>query len=210
MNKYDEMFRYVREMLAEYDSHAGEAERKIKYSRFEHTRRVYHWMLKLYEALEDKQSVDIDSLKVAAIFHDIGYGSSGDEPHAEAGARICREYLEGQGYEQEQIDFICKLIAGHSDKKQMQSDIPVELVLLMEADLLDDTGAQGVVMDIWMEASEGNATFESIRDHIERYSVRLAEKNPMRTAKGKEIWAEKRRIVMEFFEAYCEDLDFSD
>lgn len=207
MGKYEEMFDYVKEILSEYDLHGGAAKNKINYSRFDHIKRVYRWMLELYEALEDKQEIDIDALRIATIFHDCGYGNIEEEPHAQTGARICREYLEERGYEQKRIEFICNLVAQHSDKKLLQTDIPMELVLLMEADLLDDTGAQGVVMDVWMEAKEENATLDSIRDHIKRYSVCLAEKNPMRTKKGKEIWTEKRRIVTEFFEAYCYDLE---
>lgn len=153
MEKYEEMFYYVKEILAQYDLHGGAAQNKINYSRFEHTKRVHRWMMELYEALEDKQGIDIDALKIAAIFHDSGYGNIEEEPHAQAGARICGRYLEQQGYDQERIEFICNLVARHSDKKLLQTDIP------------------------------------------------------LRTKKGKEIWIEKRRIVKEFFEAYCHDLE---
>ena len=40
---------------------------------FDHIKRVYRWMLELYEALEDKQEIDIDALRIATIFHDCGY-----------------------------------------------------------------------------------------------------------------------------------------
>lgn len=38
---YDELFAYVKNALAAYDHHGGVSKNRIKYSRFEHTERVY-------------------------------------------------------------------------------------------------------------------------------------------------------------------------
>lgn len=206
---YTEMFDHVEKQLAGYDVHGGKKRNKIRYSRMDHTRRVYRWVMQLYEANENKSQIDIESLKIATIFHDSGYGSIEEGEHAEAGARICRDYLAGLAYSREKIDFICGLIASHSDKKKLQEeDISPELMLLMEADFLDDTGAHGVVMDIWIEATGEDVTFESIRDHIARFSVKQTQKNPMRTREGRRIWEEKSALVKAFYEAYCRDLEW--
>lgn len=86
-------------------------------------------------------------------------------------------------------------------------DIPMELVLLREADLLDDTGAQGLVFDIWMEtACQEKVSFESILKHMEKFTVRLMQDNPMRTEKAKEIWEEKRKLTEAFADSYRRDL----
>ena len=211
--KYADMLRAVEEMLAEYDKKGGKVRGKIRYSRMDHTRRVYCWMQKLYEAYPEKEKLDADSLRIATIFHDCGYcaaaadGTFPGEKHAAVSAGLCREYLEREGYPQGQIDFICRLISAHSDKSLLQSDAPAELMLLLEADLLDDTGLQGIVVDIWMEAAgREDATFESILEHIRRYTLRLMRQNPMRTAKAREIWEEKRRLTEQFVEKYVEDL----
>lgn len=75
----------------------------------------------------------------------------------------------------------------------MYDDIPGELILLMEADLLDDIGAQGLVLDAWLEvACEKNVTFESILAHMERYTLRMMQDNPMRTEEGIRIWNKKK------------------
>lgn len=207
-NKYTEMFQYVETCLAAYDVHGGKERNKIRYSRMDHTRRVYRWMMELYEANESREQIDIESLKIATIFHDCGYGREEQGEHAEVGAGICRKYLSENHYDEEKISFICELIASHSDKKRLGEDIPLELVLLMEADLLDDTGAHGVVMDIWMETTGENVSFESIRDHIARFSLKQIEKNPMRTQAGKQIWEKKSALVKEFYESYCRDLEW--
>lgn len=205
---YTEMFDYVEKQLAGYDVHGGKKRNKIRYSRMDHTRRVYRWMMELYEASENKDQIDIEALRIATIFHDSGYGSIEQGEHAKVGAGICREYLTDIGYPGEKIDFICELIASHSDKKKLVEDISPELMLLMEADLLDDTGAHGVVMDVWIEATGEDVTFESIRDHIARFSLKQTQKNPMRTKAGRRIWEEKCALVKEFYESYSRDLEW--
>lgn len=61
-------------------------------------------------------------------------------------------------------------------------------------------------MDVWMEAMLEEVTFESIAEHIGRYSCRLMQKNPMRTKEGKRIWEKKRALVEAFYSSYIEDL----
>ena len=135
---------YVSTALARYEINSLRKQ-KIQYNRFDHTMRVFKWMLLLYDACPDKEI--------------------------------------------------------------LFQDIPMELVLLMEADLLDDTGAQALVMDAWFEVvGEEQATFESILEHMESFSVRQMQDNPMRTEKGKQLWEDKRRLTEAFVEAYREDL----
>ena len=203
--RYEEMFRFVEQCLDGYAA-VGWRNERVRYSRFDHTRRVYRWMMELYEANEHREQMDLESLKIAAIFHDCGYGKGRNENHAIVGAEICRNYLRERNYREEQISFICELISRHSDKKRMWEEIPLELILLMEADLLDDTGAHGVVMDIWMESTEEEVSFESIRDHIARFSLKQIENNPMRTPAAREIWEKKSELVRACYESYRRDL----
>lgn len=213
MNMYEkyreEMIAYVKKELDSYDTAGNPRKLKIGYSRFEHTMRVHKWMERLYEAYPRKEYVDFEVLSIATIFHDIGYcDPEGRKCHAKSSARMCREYLERVGYPAVKVDIICDIVARHSDKETMLEDIPHELILLMEADLLDDIGAQGLVMDVWLEAAcVENATFESILEHMERYTLKMMqEANPMRTVEGKRIWEEKRALTELFVGAYREDL----
>ena len=201
----DDMISYISTALAKFEVNSPRKQ-KIRYDRFDHTMRVLKWMLLLYEAYPQKDRLDFDSLAVATLFHDIGY-SEDCENHAKSGAVLCRKYLEDRRHSLEKTDFICDLVARHSEKETLFQDIPVELILLMEADLLDDTGAQALVMDTWMEVvGKEQVTFESILEHMEAFSIRQMWENPMRTEKGKQIWEEKRRLTEAFVEAYREDL----
>lgn len=204
---YQEMIQYVKETLRTYDENRSNNKVPVHYNRFDHTMRVYQWMSTLYNAYPDKEQIDYEALSIATIFHDIGYCRIDDiKNHAATGAEYCRDYLTKNQYVVNKIDFICDLIAKHSDKKSMY-DIPMELVLLREADLLDDTGAQGLVFDIWMEtACQKEVSFESILGHMEKYTVCLMKENPMRTHKAREIWEEKRKLTEMFVNAYRKDL----
>lgn len=154
------------------------------------------------------EEIDLEALKIATIFHDIGYASNKEsmKDHAADGAVLCREYLEGIGYPTERREFICDLIARHSDKGILHGDVPMELVLLQEADLFDDTGAHGIVMDAWIAGKKEEATFESVLEHIKRFSLRQMQENPMRTERARRIWEEKKELTNRFVESLTVDL----
>lgn len=82
MKQHRKMFQYVEEMLYSYDRRKGDkSKNKIEYDRYAHTLRVYQWMLRITRELKD-DSLDVESLKIATIFHDVGYAVQGDEGHA--------------------------------------------------------------------------------------------------------------------------------
>ncbi|MBQ3029076.1 MAG: HD domain-containing protein [Lachnospiraceae bacterium] len=204
---YETLFAYVKDALAAYDHHGGVSKNRIKYSRFEHTERVYRWAMILSEDFTDK--IDMEALRIATIFHDIGYSSNKENMHSHAadGAVLCREYLDSIGYPEEKAEFICDLIARHSDKEELhREDAPLELVLLMEADLFDDTGAHGIVMDAWIQATKEDVSFESILEHIKKFSWKQMQVNPMRTEKARRIWEEKKELTNKFVESLSVDL----
>lgn len=200
-----DMFEHVGMLLKDYDANCSMRRGKIKYVRFDHIKRTYKWVLELIEGYPDKESLDIEALKIATIFHDCGYTAEDKENHPARSAVLCREYLEKKNYNAEKIDFICNLISRHSDKEKMHDDIPMELVLLMEADLFDDTGAHGLVVDVWMETANEDISFESILTHFEK-SIKIMSENPMRTVRAREIWEEKRQLTNIFYEAYKKDI----
>lgn len=204
----NDMISYVKNRLETYDA-AENPILKLRHSRFEHTMRVYKWIQTLYAAYPDREHLDSEALSIAAIFHDVGYGDVENiQNHAETSAICCREYLESKEYPPEKTDFVCDLIRRHSSKGLLHEDIPGELILLLEADLLDDSGAQGLVLDIWLEARKKDASFQSILNHMEKYTLAMMQNNPMRTAEGIRIWNEKKRLSEAFVQAYKEDILF--
>ena len=211
MKQHRKMFQYVEEMLYSYDRRKGDkSKNKIEYDRYAHTLRVYQWMLRITRELKD-DSLDVDSLQLATIFHDVGYAVQGDEGHAKESAAICRDYLERRPYTPEQIDFICYLILEHPNKRLLhEKTTPLELVVLMEADMLDDTGAMGIVLDSWITSKEENPSFNEVCRHFEKYTYRHMKQMDFVTAPGKRFWHEKRTLVYEFLRQYRRDLGLMD
>lgn len=207
MKQHRKMFQFVEEILYSYDRRKGDkSKNKIAYDRYAHTLRVYQWMLRICDRLCD-ENMDRESLKIATIFHDAGYSAGGDCNHAEESARICRDYLERRSYEPAQIDFICYLIEEHPNKRLLhEKTTPLELVVLMEADMLDDTGAMGIILDSWIASKEDNPTFDSVCRHFEKYTYRQMKQMEFVTAPGRQFWHEKRKLVYEFLRQYRRDL----
>lgn len=186
-----------------------ESRLSINYSRFEHTKRVLGWALRLYELNPSKDSIDYRTVVTATIFHDVGYNDANENiSHAEAGTVIARKYLEDNGFEAEFIDRVCYLIGHHSDKWMMaEPEIAPDLLLLMEADLLDDMGALGIVMDCMItRAGDDHASFEDVLNHIARYTLRQQHSNPMRTDEGHRLWEQKTALTEQFYSALDQDI----
>lgn len=206
---YDEMFEYVREVLDTYDSEGGRSQYKIYFNRLKHIKRVYKNVHNIYRELEDKlkQEIDLEALEIATIFHDSGYGQIEHKNHAFMSEKICRNYLIQHNYTKEKIDFISYIVGNHSNKELLHiEDTPMELVILMEADLLDVIGAHGIVMDVWMEALQENASFESMLDHIKKFTYDEMCTRKLRTEPGKRLWDEKKALTTEFVRQYEIDL----
>jgi 8-oxo-dGTP pyrophosphatase MutT (NUDIX family)/HD superfamily phosphodiesterase len=210
--EYFAMLEFVRQQLGEEGTeYSGSGKIEIAYSRYDHTKRVLAWALRLYQASERKEEIRFDELMIATIFHDVGRRRAEElhVSHAQAGIPITKEYLTGMGYAADKVEYICSLVAQHSDKYRMKKEVLDRgLLMLMEADLLDDMGAQGIVMDCMItESRNPNARFEDCLDHITRYTLRQQEEdNPMVSPEGIAFWNEKTKLTQEFVQALRQDL----
>lgn len=211
---YAGMLSFVEERLTVSKDDVREpvsAKRDISYSRFEHTKRVLGWAKKLYDLSDCKDKLDYEAIIISAIFHDVGRSVAGRLriPHALAGVPITREYLLGHGFTSERTEYICSLIEKHSDKQMMRDpDMDRNLLLLQEADLMDDMGALGIVMDCMITVCRNSeAHFTDCLDHILRFTHRIQKDNPMRTEAARRLWDEKTKLVCEFTDALTGDIE---
>ena len=80
----------------------------------------------------------------AAIFHDIGYEKEENDRHALRSGKAFYEYAVAHQMDEEVRKQVERLIYAHSNKSLLKDkNTSLELVLLMEADLLDEEGAMG-------------------------------------------------------------------
>ena len=204
------MMDYVCSLFENSDFHGGNIKMKINYSRAEHTKRVCMFAKRIYENYRGKDDVDYQVLITAAIFHDSGYSNPKCEqiPHAVLSEEICRKYLTELNFDAAFIEKTCFIILNHSNKELLhQNNAIPELVLLLEADLFDDTGAHGIVMDVWMESFSEAISFHSILEHIKKYTQKDMKHNPMKTEYSRQLWEEKRCLTDEFVRQLEFDLE---
>jgi uncharacterized protein len=96
--------------------------------------------------IAEKEGANVDATRVAALFHDIAKLEVEQDVHAEAGARVAREYLRSRTeYPESFITQVCDAVAEHSYQGDL-ADVPLETRCLMEADLLDKIGANGTTL----------------------------------------------------------------
>ena len=200
---FDEMLNYVTEYL---NSNGGQTSQLPFRVRSEHIKRVFMWTNRLIDGVD--AHINRDALLTAAAFHDIGYANlSENEPHAENSAKIFLQYAATKDYSEQDKQFIAYLIQNHSNKSMLHDDdIPLELVLLIEADLLDEAGALSIVWDCMMEGGEAIQSFTKTYEHIKNYSGKILRENPMVTEKGKLSWEQKQTLTTEFIKQLAFDI----
>ena len=142
------MERFVRDYLAASVASEDDGGRMRWYPwhsaqyRFNHIRNV----VSLAEEIARAEGAVVDITRVAAIFHDVAKLEVDQDIHAEAGARIAREYLSAHtDYPPSFIDQVAQAIRDHSYQGDVE-DLPLETQCLVEADMLDKIGANGAVL----------------------------------------------------------------
>ena len=194
---YRGMLSFVERTLAEIQTEGekeiGVHKLEFGYTRYEHTKRVLGWAKRLYDATADKTGLRYEDLMTATIFHDVGRAVSvrtgGD--HAKAGVPITREWLLSNGYDSARAEYIAGLVGA----------------MLMEADLLDDMGLLGIVMDTMIvRARKESATFYDCYNHYECYTHPMQHDCPVVTKEAKAFWDIKTESTDCFVEEYRKDI----
>lgn len=208
--EYKEMLSFVEAELSS-NTENFDFKKELSYSRFDHTKRVLAWAIRLYDSAMNQDEINFDDLMIATIFHDVGRSVADRDPslsHAHAGEPITIKYLLDHGYSKDRAEYIAGLVRDHSDKWTMRDEnIDMNLLLLMEADLLDDIGAQGIVMDCMIiKGRNPRATFIDCLNHMTRYTQHIQHENPMVTPQGIHFWEEKTKLVDNFIAALEDDL----
>jgi len=200
---YQEMFEHVRNYL---DINRKEITKVNPFpfrKRSDHIQRVFNWAKHL---LEGTNTINQEAVLVAALFHDVGYALDHSN-HALYSAIICEKYLSEHKFDPEFIELVVYLVKNHSNKHLMtHTNTPLELITLMEADLLDETGALSIVWDCMNEGNQKEQTFEKTFNHIMDYSYQSIIQNPMVTPIAKAIWESKQKLTKEFVTQLSFDL----
>jgi uncharacterized protein len=205
--KYIGIFNYVKNELLENDNKATKTDKFPFRIRSEHIWRVYNWAKRLIDADECK-NIDTESLLIASIFHDVGYAiSPNSKDHAVNSEIFFRKYSKEHNFTEGKEEFMAYLIKNHSNKGLMENkDTPIELIMLFEADILDETGAMSILWDCMAEGGKDEQSYKNAYEHIRINTMKILNENPMKTKKGKEYWENKQELAKQFINELVFDL----
>ena len=200
----------LEEARTEGENGIGIHKLEFGYTRYEHTKRVLGWAKRLYDMTPDKTGLRYEDLMIAVVFHDVGRAVSAQtgEDHAKAGMPIARNWLLSNGYDTARAEYIAYLVGAHSEKWRMHDpSTDRNLLMLMEADLLDDMGLLGIVMDAMIvRGRKADATFYDCYNHFERYTHPMQHDCPVVTPEARALWDEKTKSTDRFMEQYRRDI----
>ena len=155
---YSEVIEFVKKT-------ASENSRDDKYpfrNSYDHTMRVYRWAIRL----QAKLGGDLDVIVLAALLHDIGWEK--DRPHNEVSAEVAVEYLDSIGVDPGMIVKVGEIIMVHDDK-ETGKDLSLECRIVMDADLLDEVGAVGIMSDCMASGQEDETSYKKAYYRIKEY-----------------------------------------
>jgi Predicted HD superfamily hydrolase len=199
---YNEMLDFVYETLKMNKGLKSDKPHLFFRNRYEHIQRVFGWANRILPGVE---TCNVDVVLTAAVFHDVGYKDSIGKNHAALGSQIFETYALDHDFDLEFTKKVSNLIQQHSYKELLHhSDTSIELILLMEADLLDEEGALGIVFDLLAEGYKEPESYASVFNEIMIHSAHIVEQNYMITPLAKKFWEEKKR----FIENFMKDLKF--
>lgn len=201
---YEEYLDFVKNYLIEHKGLISDNPNQTFRSRYEHTKRVLKWL----DIISEGMDIDREALYMAAVFHDVGYEDKDKKEHGKRGAKVFENFAREKGFEEAFIEKVSSMIALHSDKKLLGSDIPLELTLLMEADQMDEEGTLRVIWDCLVTGKIGATDYKDAYDRMMEFKNDMP--NAMVTPKAQQIWEKKRKLYLAFLEQLESDLFIND
>jgi uncharacterized protein len=125
------MTTFVRDHLR--DTVKGDGDRMRWYPWHSASYRFDHIMsvVNLAERIARGEDADVDTVRVAALFHDVAKFEVKQEKHAEEGAWVAEKYLDEQGYPDAFVDRVCRIVKDHTRDLE-EDDLPLDLGQLLQ------------------------------------------------------------------------------
>ncbi len=168
-----------------------------------HDRDHVERVVKLAVYIARREGADVEVVKKSAELHDIAR----DKPnHAIESAKLAREILRKEGYDEEFIERVVHCIEAHSFSSGVEPKT-LEAKVLSDADKLDAIGAIGIARAFIFSGEKGRSIEETLK-HFEEKLLKL--KDLLYTKTAKELAKERHEFLVKFYEQIKKELKFCD
>jgi HD superfamily phosphodiesterase len=158
-------------------------------NRFEHTKRVLTWTQRI-QAIEGG---NLEIITLAVIFHDAGW--DGQVDHALLGAKLARKFLVDQGVKVDIVNRVGSAIETHNKRQNPPPNLPLENLIVMDADRLDELGVTTLVWDAMATALEDAPSFKKVLGRDQQYFASAKEaKQFIQTKTGLKFYDKRIRV----------------
>ena len=199
---FNNMLEFVHDILKRNDALKPHKPNQCFRNRYEHSVRVYKWAQRLAVDFKD---INLDICLTACIFHDVGY-AYGKDDHAISSAKIFNEYVKDKNFDKDFIDEVEWIIINHSDKSLLQTTTNHNFIIVLEADLLDEEGALGILWDLLAAGKKDVSSYYLALEELSKHSSHILGQDMMVSKTAKMYWNSKKKLVRDFMDQIKEDL----
>ena len=155
-------------------------------NRFEHTLRVLKWAHRIQKI----EGGNLEIITLAVLFHDSGWSDTID--HALVGAELAKKYLLEREIDPVLVDRVVSAVQMHNKRIEPHEDLPLENLILMDADLLDELGVTTLIWDAMATAMEDNPSYmRALEKDLEYYERAKGKMVQLKTESGMKFYSER-------------------
>jgi uncharacterized protein len=174
-----------------------------------HSLRVEAYTLKiLAREHQPLPEAEVTRVRLAAILHDLARLEK-TENHAQIGAERARTWLQvqiGPAFSANELEKVCALIAGHSNKSGPEPDFCA--AVLKDADTLDEIGALSIFMAGNWLAPASPFFFHNLRQRLIEFELPFCDKKLaiLNTSGAQALLLEKKAFIERFIAQIADEL----
>jgi len=158
-------------------------------NRFDHTMRVLKWAHRIHKV----EGGNFEIITLAVLFHDTGWSDTVD--HALVGAELAEKYLLENDVDPILVDRVISAIRTHNKRLEPHASLPIENLIVMDADLLDELGVTTLVWDAMATAMGDNPGYvRALEKDLEYYERAKGKTLQLKTDTGMKFYNERMAI----------------
>jgi uncharacterized protein len=157
--------------------------------RFEHTLRVLYWARRI----QKYEGGSMDVISLAVLFHDTGWSEVIN--HSQVSASLAKKYLQEENVPAHIVERVVSAVKTHNLRDLPGEELTIENKIVMDADLLDETGVTTLVWDAMAISQDRDASYLRVYEKDRGfYSQAMKLTGCLKTETGQKLYLERMEI----------------